>query len=65
MTAAEAVQFCAERGWAGLHADFVKPHPDAKPSAAANFRGTDYGTTDIDSLPADMRAAVRAELGDG
>jgi hypothetical protein len=67
MTVAEAVQFCAERGWAGLHADFAKPRagPTAKPSAAANFRGTDYGTTDIDSLPADMRDAVRRELGNG
>lgn len=61
--------WCA-RGSQGLQADWLKPNERAgplptKPSAAADFRGTDYGTTNIDNLPADIRAAVRAELGDG
>jgi len=60
--------WCA-RGSQGLQAEWLKPNErstaNAKPSASANFRGTDYGTTDIDSLPADMRDAVRAELAMG
>lgn len=42
MTAAEAVQFCAERGWAGLHADFKKPRAGPAP-AHGGFDQRDYG----------------------
>ncbi|WCE06529.1 YdaU family protein [Pseudoxanthomonas sp. JBR18] len=34
MSVADAVKFCAEKGWAGLHADFAMPHGRAGPPAA-------------------------------
>lgn len=70
MTFGRFLAVWCRRGSQGLEADWLKPNERAgpavaKPSAAANFRGTDYGTTDIDSLPADMRDAVKRELGNG
>lgn len=38
------------------------PALSAVPSAASDFRGKSYAATDIDSLPPDMRDAVRAAL---
>jgi len=63
--------WCA-RGSQGLEASWLKPHERAgprpspsdpnRPSAAADFRGKNYGTTDIDRLPPDLRDAARAAL---
>lgn len=63
--------WCA-RGSQGLQADWLKPHERAgppaspnRPSAADNFRGKTYASTDIDSLPPDLRDAARAALSGG
>ena len=64
--------WCA-RGSQGLQADWLKPNeragpapPAGRPSAAENFRGKTYGSTNIDSLPADLRdAAIAALAADG
>jgi hypothetical protein len=61
--------WCA-RGSQGLQAEWLKPNEragppsQAKPSAAADFRGKTYASTPIDQLPPDLRDAARAAIAD-
>lgn len=57
------------RGSQGLEADWLKPNEragpqQAKPSAAADFRGKTYESTPIDQLPPDLRAAAERAMRD-
>jgi len=63
------LEIWCSRGSQGLQADWLKPNEragpalsESRPSAAANFRGTTYADTEIDSLPPDLRDAARAAI---
>lgn len=60
------IENAIEKGWRGLYPpNNGQSAPQAKPSAAASFRGKTYAGTPIDQLPADLRDAARAAIADG
>ena len=72
LTLTRFLEIWCSRGSQGLQAEWLKPHERAgppaalnRPSAADNFRGKTYASTDIDSLPPDLRDAARAALSGG
>lgn len=71
LTLTRFLEIWCSRGSQGLQAEWLKPHERAgppaplnRPSAAADFRGTNYADTAIDDLPPDLRDAARAAVGE-